>query len=129
MNDIVLIAAETSEKVRYANVPYIQLRLNGDSYLNAMAARILGFDHGDVLKFYHSEDLQRWHIANDPVSGAVIKKKSGLFKFCSTKTVRQIFQAYQIEGTRANFPISPEIQKVNGIPTLWMIPKPYNITP
>jgi hypothetical protein len=122
-----IIAAETSDKIRLLGIPFIQLRSNGDSYINSLAARLLGFKHGDTLKFYRSADHKNWYIANDEQSGALIKKKSGLYKFCDTKNVKQIFDSYEITGKRANFPLQREVQTINNIRVLWMIPKPYNI--
>lgn len=122
-----IIAAETSEKVRFNGVPFIQIRSNGDSYINAMAARLLGFNHGDTLRFYHTPDQQNWFIANDETNGALMKKASGLLKFCDTKNAKKILEAYQLTGKRANFNLQREVQIKDGIRVLWLIPKPYNI--
>lgn len=122
-----LIAAETSEKIRYANVPYIDLRVNGYSYINAKAARMLGFEHQHVLRFHYTEDLQKWFIANDPAQGATLNRDKGLYKFSDSKNVRLLFKSLQLDATKARFNLSTQTDLINGLTLLFITPKPYNI--
>lgn len=131
-SDLDIIPLETSDRVRNTVTPFIQLRSNGDSYMSARAARLLGFEHGHVIRFFKTSDPKVWYISNDPVSGANIKKVKGLHRFCDVVTVRKIFEAFDINATRADFPVSPDVDKKmlpdgSVITVLFIIPKPYNI--
>lgn len=126
MENLDLTAVETSDKVRLTG-PFVQLTLTGYSYLNGAAARMLGFNHNDMIRFYHNPDHSRWFIANDPANGATIKKNSGLYKFGDKKTVAMIFQSMNLTANRANFPIYKDIVKQDSLILLELIPKPINI--
>jgi len=126
MENLDLTAVETSDKVRLTG-SYMQLRANGDSYLSQTAARMLGFNHGDVIRFYHNADLSRWFVSNDPIQGATIKKNGGLYKFCDTNTVKMIFNSMNLKVTRANFMFFKDLVKQNDLVFLEVNPKPHNI--
>jgi hypothetical protein len=126
MESLNLTAVETSDSIRLTG-PFVQLRLNGDSYLSSAAARMLGFNHGDVIRFYHNDDRTRWFVANDPICGATIKKASGLYKFCDIKVVRKIFASFNVTAKRANFPIYKDVVKQGELILIELIPKPQNV--
>lgn len=127
MSQISLIKAPTSEKVRLNFRPYIVLTLKGSSYLNKKAASLLDLKHGDVLAFYQSSDGQKWFIANDNTSGAEVRKNGGLFRFCETKIIKRILESYGVNGKKAFFPVAEEIEEIDGIKVLLIIPKAYNV--
>lgn len=124
--EIELIPVETSEKIRLTSVPYMMLRKNGSSYINAKAASLLDLKHGDTIRFYHNTDKTKWFISNHQEQGANAQKSQGLYKFCDTKTVRQIFESYQIKTNKAMFPISSSVEVISDIKVLFIIPKPFN---
>lgn len=124
--EIELIPVETSEKIRLNSVPYCMLRTNGSSYINSKAASLLELKHGDTLRFYHNTDKTKWFISNHQEQGANAQKSQGLFKFCDTKTIRQIFESYQVNSKKTMFPISSSIEVISGIKVLFIIPKPFN---
>lgn len=128
MSDLDLIKAEAPEKIRLNSRPYIVLKLNGSSYLNKKAASLLDLKNGDVLAFYHTADFQKWFIANDESSGATILKNGGLYRFCDTKIIKQIFKSYGIEGNKkAFFPTAGQIEIIGDKKTLFIIPNPFNV--
>lgn len=124
--EIELIPVDTSEKIRLTSVPYMMLRTNGSSYINAKAASLLDLKHGDTIRFYHNADQSKWFISNHQEQGANTQKSQGLFKFCDTKTVRKIFNSYNINTKKSMFPISSSIELISGIKVLFIIPKPFN---
>lgn len=130
--DFDIVPFETSDKVRNVYSPYIQLKLGGDSYLNEKAAKLLGFTHFSLIKFHTGDNYSELFISSDSQSGALIRKKSGLYKFCDTNAVRTIFKVLNIQGTRANFPLSESVEEKRGpngvmLSVVFIIPKPYNI--
>ena len=127
-----IIPVDSSDRIRNTSTPYMQLRLNGNSYVNKRAARMLGIDHGSMLRFYQTGDPKIWFISNDEHLGAGLRKVSGLYKFCDVVIVRKVFKAFGIEGTRADFPLAAEVEKRLGpdgeeITVLFIKPHPYNI--
>lgn len=122
-----LFAADTSETIRVNNIPFIQLSLNQYSYMNAKAARLLGFKHGDTLRFFHNFEKTQWYICNDSEAGAMVRKYDGLLKFSDRKNVRTIFDSFLISGTRVNFPVSDQIETFKSIKVIQIINKPFNL--
>lgn len=130
--DFDILPIEVSDKVKNTSGPYIQLRLNGNSYLNEKAAKLLGVVHESLVKFHFSRDMSSFYISSESSDGHIVRKASGLFKFCASKQVRKIFKALNIEGTRANFPMATSIEERrdpegNLISLVFVFPKPYNI--
>lgn len=130
--DFDILPVETSDKVRNTLTPYLQLRSNGNSYLNEKAAKLLGFTTGSLIKFHCTRDLSEWYISSDPMNGALVRKVSGLYKFCDTRTIKKVFEAFDLKCTRADFPISGAVQEKKGpdgnlISLVFIVPKPYNI--
>ena len=120
-----LVKFEHSEKIRLPR-PYISMRRNGACYVSSKVASLLDLKHGDTISFSSTEDRQNWYLTNDPDSGALIKKDSGLYRFCDSRLVRKIFVAMGIKGNKVCFPISSEVEKIGDKKYLFMLPKPYN---
>jgi hypothetical protein len=127
VSGIVLIKTQVSNQIRVKHIPQVVLKLNGASYLNKKAASLLDLKPGDTLVFYHTPDFKSWYIANDGVNGVTVNKSGSLYKFCDTKRIRQIFEAYGIVGKKAFFPTEDRLQESNGIKSLYIIPKPFNV--
>ena len=122
-----LIAAQTSENIRVPGLAFLCINTKGVSYVNQKAGRLLGFKHGDTLRFYHTADLSAWYIANDQNAGATLYKYSGLLRFCDTPRACDIFRAFQVPGFRANFPVAEYATEIDGLMVLQLINKPFNI--
>lgn len=125
-----IIALGTSDQVRNTSTPYVQLRLNGNSYMNAKAARLLGVDHLDMIRFY-KRSANEWFIGKDPAIGATVRKNAGLYKFCAVKWVREVFNAMELDATRADFRTAATLEPIATIEGetegLFLIPNPYNL--
>lgn len=126
---VLLVKAEVSEKIRLNARPYIVLRTNGSSYVNKKLASLLDLKPGDVLAFYSTEDKKSWYLVNDKSSGAAVDKKDSLYKFCDVIRAREIFAAYHVEAgkVKAFFPVADKLEESNGIKSLYIIPKPFNV--
>lgn len=130
--DFDILPIEVSDKVKNTYGPYLQLRSNGNSYLNEKAAKVLGVVHESTIRFHFSRDMSSFYISSESSDGHIVRKASGLYKFSATKQVREIFKALNIEGTRANFPMANSLEerrdpKGNLIYVVFVSPKPYNI--
>jgi len=129
--DPIIIPMETSDLVRNTQTPFVQLRANGYSYMSKKAVMLLDFKHGDMIRFNRIGD-RGLCISNDPVYGASVRKFSNLYKFCDVNAVRNIFKVFNLDCTRANFPLASEVEEKtdlegNIIKVLFLIPNPYNI--
>lgn len=129
IESVEIVRAETSERYKLPkSVPYLKLRLNGSSYLNAKAASLLNIKNGDTVSFFHKTDLSEWWISNDPIGGAVIRKSGGRFEFCDLANIRKLFGAFGINGNQADIPLSPKLVEIgSSTEGLFIIPKPMNI--
>lgn len=129
-----IVPEETADKIRVpASQPYIMLRLTGASYVNKKAAQILNLQNGDTLQFYRKQsDGLQWFIGSDPLNGATVYKSGNLFKFCHTKAIRRIFDSLGVQGKKAFFTLTPQLEPIPypGNPDqtgLFVKPKPFNV--
>jgi hypothetical protein len=125
MSEIILNRFDHSENVKLNSRPYVVLRSNGPSYINKKTASLLNLENNDSLALYHTPDFKNWYLANDEI-GATVYKANGLFRFCDTKLVKKIFNAFGITAKKAFFPVADQVQIINDKKVLYLIPKPFN---
>lgn len=122
-----LIQFNTDDRVRFGSRPYVVLRANGSSYINSKAASLLEINPGDVLGLMCLSDFKSWYLTNNGDYGANLHKNRGLLKFCDLKSVRKIFEVYEIDGVKAHFLCADKLTTFGEKKGLYIIPKPYNL--
>ena len=104
---------ERSETAKEKHPISVSLSTTGASYLSKKAADLLNINELDIIAIYWNKEFTQLYFVNDGYQGATIKKNNGLWRFCDTKTVKQLFTGINLKKTKHTFKLSSKLEFIN----------------